>query len=66
MTAMEARQELSHLVLMVSTGGMDYDVGKEKAVPLIEILNNCGQEIAKKRNKTFRPLNWAYALRLGI
>jgi len=66
MTAMEAQQELQHIILRVSTNGLDYDTGKAMAVPFLEVINKKGEEISKKHNKRFRPLTWGYALRLGI
>ena len=66
MTSFEARQELSHIVLRVSTNGLSYDEGKALAVPLLDIINKRGAEIAKKHKKPFRPLSFGYALRLGV
>jgi len=66
MTAMEANQELSHIILRVSTGGLEYDQAKAMAMPLLDIINNRGAEIAKKHKQHFKPLTWAYVLRLGI
>ena len=62
MTALEAQQELRHIVLRVSTNGLSYDEGKAMALPLLDIINSKGREIAKKWKRTYRPLTWGYAL----
>jgi hypothetical protein len=66
MTAMEAQQELRHIVLRVSTGGLSYDDGKAMANPFLEIINNRGKEISKKFKKSYRPMTWGFALRWGV
>ena len=66
MDALEAQQELRHIVLRVSTNGLSYEEGKALAVPLLEIINKRGEEIAKKYKRSFRPLTWGFALRFGV
>ena len=66
MSPMEAHQELRHLVLMVSTGGIEDDFAKAKALPLLEIINKRGKEIAKKHGKSYKPLTWGFAVRYGV
>jgi hypothetical protein len=63
---MEAQQELRLLVLRVSTGGLSFEEGREKAGPLLEVINTRGKEIAKKFKKSYRPLTWGFALRFGV
>jgi len=66
MTAMEANQELSHVILRVNTGGLSYDEGKLLASPLIKIINDKQAEIAKRYGKRPAPLSYGYALRSGM
>ena len=66
MTAMEAQQELSHIILRVTTGGLEYDEAKAMALPFLDIINKRGAEIAKKHKRRYRPMSWGYACRLGV
>jgi len=66
MTAMEATQELSHVVLRVNSGGLDYDTGKALALPLLSIINAKQAEIAKRHGRRPVPLSFGYALRTGM
>jgi hypothetical protein len=66
MTAMEAQQELKHVVLRVSTGGVSYEDGKVMAEPFLQIINTRGEEISKKFKKSYRPMTWGFALRWGV
>jgi len=66
MTAMEATQELTHIVLRVNTGGLSYDEGRLLASPLIKIINDKQAEIAKKFGRRPAPLSYNYALRSGV
>jgi len=66
MTAKEATQELTHIVLRVNTGGLSYDEGKLLASPLIKIINDRQAEIAKKYGRRSVPLSYGYALRTGM
>jgi len=63
---MEANQELAHIILRVSTGGLNYDDAKAMAKPYLDIINQRGAEIAKKHKKPYRKLDFGYLLRLGI
>jgi hypothetical protein len=65
-TAKEARAQLDHIILRTSTSGLSFDEGKALAEPLLKIINAKGAEIAKRHKKSYRPLTWAYALRLGV
>ena len=65
-SAMEAQQELSHIVLRVSTGGLEYSEAKAMAQPYLDIINKRGAEIAKKHKRSYRKLDFGYALRLGL
>ena len=66
MTAMEAQQELAHIVLRTSTGDLTHAEGKALAQPYLDIINKRGAEIAKKHKRSYRKLDFGYALRLGI
>jgi len=65
-TAIEATQELTHIVLRVNTGGLTYDDGKLLASPLMKIINDKQAEIAKKYGRRHAPLTFGYALRTGM
>ena len=66
MTAMEATQELTHVVLRVNTGGLTYDEGRSLASPLLAIINKKQAEIAKKYGRRPVPISYGYALRTGV
>ena len=66
MTAIEATQELAHVILRVNTGGLDFDTGKALASPLLKIINDRQAEIAKKFGKRPAPISYGYALRTGM
>jgi len=64
-SAMEARQEVSHLVLRATTGGLTYDEAKTLAKPYLAIMDARGAEIAKKHGKKYTPRSFGYFIRLG-
>ena len=66
MTAVEATNELAHLILRVNTGGVSYDEGKVLALPLLRVINNKQAEIAKKFGRRPSPISYGYALRTGM
>jgi len=65
MSAMEARQEVSHIVLRAATGGLSYNEAKALAKPYIALMDAKGAEIAKKHGKKYTTRNFGYYLRLG-
>jgi hypothetical protein len=66
MPAIEAQQELRHIVLRVSTGGLSYEDGRISAEPLLAVINARGKEISKRFKKSYKPLTWGFALRWGV
>jgi len=64
-SAMEARQEVSHLVLRAATGDLTYDEAKDLAGPYLAVMDAKGSEIAKKHGKRYTPRSFGYFLRLG-
>ena len=64
-SALEARQEVSHLVLRATTGDLSYDEAKALAEPYLAIMDAKGAEIARKHGKRYTPRSFGYFLRLG-
>lgn len=59
MTAKEAIAEARALVSTMKMGGLTYDECKSKCIPLFEIANSKGREIAKKFNKRYSDIVFA-------
>ena len=53
--AWEALNKIKHLT---NLGKIDYDAGREFAMPHLKVINDRGREVSKKIKKTYYPLHF--------
>lgn len=55
--------QIGNIVATIKAGGIDYETGKSRAMPIIERMNKRAREIAKKHGVRPKLFSWGTFIR---